>query len=960
MRANTWQRIEYLFLQAVELPLAERSRFLDAACPDARLRADVESLLAKDDEGDEKISFALAQEAALLLKAPTLEGERLGVYRVLHEIGRGGMGAVYLAVRDDDQYQKQVAIKIVKRGMDTSDVLRRFRHERQILAGLEHPYIAGLLDGGCTRDGRPFLVMELVEGQPIDSYCKQRQLNLQERLQLFLKVCEAVSYAHRKLVVHRDLKPANILITGAASGHPGCPKLLDFGLAKILDPGQTGMDSTSMPMGPLTPEYASPEQLAGASLTTATDIYSLGVILHELLTGVRLHRVDSSPITEWTRIVRETEVVKPSSVMGGQPDASRLRRHLQGDLDNIVLLAMRKEPERRYASVDEFAADIRSYLASRPVRARHDSMLYRTRKFVRRRRYPLLAAACVLLSLIGGMVAAVVQAREAEAARRVAVARQHDAQQASRVAHDEHRRAQSERDAAVAARLVAEDRLTKMVDLSDRSLSDVYDLMERLAGGMPARKEMIATSLAFLEGISKDAGSDPRLHLALAKAYRRLGDIQNDPSSKSRGWSDALKSYRAAAASLEAVPDMSLTDNEYLRTWLEVQDKAGMVLLSMGRFTESRDQLRHALSVVANAEQRGGATRDLMHAEGNLYTSLSKAIHPDLSGSRPISEKSVRILAQLVRQNPTDCELRYDLSRAYTERGYLDLNLTGPESALADYERTIDLREQVVKERPNDAVYRRTLVLAYVHMGHVQSILGKPDLWRSWYEKGLQLAAASANDPQNLLAAIDYAQVLIEFADGQSAENASQAMADRQRGLALLENVVSFGAKVAEPLALAHDSVGFGLLEQKKYDEAIPHFRRALQVGDAFLAEQPSHRDTVRRTLSAIRGIVESLTMSGDREGALAEAAKLMPRIRQAEAAGISKSEVEFQSAEAEMTQARVYFAFRDWQAARAAAQNAIDHAMNALSGRTGDPALETLRGARELVVECNRKLSAN
>ena len=918
---ETWQKIESLFLQAIDLPRENRPAFLQSACADPRVRAEVESLLAKDEDGDDRISYALAQEAALLLRAPTLEGERMGVYRVLREIGRGGMGAVYLAVRDDDQYEKQVAIKIVKRGMDTSDVLRRFRHERQILAGLEHPYIAGLVDGGSTNDGRPFLVMELVEGQPIDRYCKERRLSIAERLQLFLKVCDAVSYAHRKLIVHRDLKPANILITGAESGHPGSPKLLDFGLAKILDAGSHDGASTSLALGPLTPEYASPEQFLGSALTTATDIYSLGVILHELLTGSRLHQWDGLPATEWQRIVCETDVAKPSSMVGALENG-KLRRHLHGDLDNIVLLAMRKEPERRYASVDELAADIRAYLVSRPVRARNDSVLYRTQKFVRRRRYPLLAAACVLLSLIGGLVAAVIQARKAEHAR-----------------------------------LVAEDRLTRMVDLSDRSLSDVYDLMERLAGGMPARKEMISTSLAFLEGISKEAGPDPRLRVALAKAYRRLGDIQADPSSKSGGWPDSLKSYRAAAALLEGIPQMTGSDGEPLRTWLDVQDKAGGLLVEMGRFDEARSLLRRAIAVAADV-RNPAAGKELRHAQGCLYLSLSKAIHPEIQASRPVAEIAVRSLDQLAREFPSDAEIRYDLSRAYTERAYLDWNLVGTPAAVGDYRNAVELREGVVRERPNDTFYRRSLVMAYIHMAHVEWRLNGREQWRLWAEKAREVAELNASDPQNLLAAVDYANVLLDFADHQP--RGPEASAGRMKALALFENAANLGAKVAEYLAEAYNSVGNSLLQEKNSAEAIVYFQRGQRTADGFLREQPNHRDAFRQSVRSMRGIVEGLTMAGDRAGALDQAAALLPRIQRAREGGILEHEVEYQLGEAYMTAGQVHVTFHDWDAARAAAQNAIDHAMASLSGRSTDAGLGTLSRARDLVAQCNARLAGN
>src|SRR5579863_3068895 len=325
MESDSWDRAQALFLSAADLSAAELEPFLDASCAgDAELRSEVESLLAADRKNGAGIASAVEIEASLLFDSP-LSGERLGAYRILHEIGRGGMGAVYLAVRDDELYRKKVAIKVVKRGMDTTEVLSRFRYERQILANLDHPYIAGLYDGGTTYDGRPFFVMEFVEGQPVDTFCRERALSVDARCRLFVRICEAVAHAHRNLVVHRDLKPANIFVTPE-----GTPKLLDFGIAKLLDDGAGDRETTATMARHLTPDYASPEQVRGLAVTTATDVYSLGSVLYELLTGRRAHQITGSTPGEVERAVCETEILPPS-VHAPQLDA---------DLDNIVQMAM--------------------------------------------------------------------------------------------------------------------------------------------------------------------------------------------------------------------------------------------------------------------------------------------------------------------------------------------------------------------------------------------------------------------------------------------------------------------------------------------------------------------------------------------------------------------------------------------------------------------------------------------
>jgi serine/threonine protein kinase/tetratricopeptide (TPR) repeat protein len=363
-------------------------------------------------------------------EAPT--ERRIGAYRILRELGHGGMGTVYLAARADEQYQKRVAIKTI-RGLDSEEVLRHFRRERQILAALDNPNIARLFDGGSTEDGLPYFVMEYVEGQPIDAFCDEHRLSLQERLQLFQGVCAAVRYAHQNLVVHRDLKPKNILVDAQ-----GVPKLLDFGIAKLLNPEIAG-DAATGTLLAMTPEYASPEQMRGQPITTATDVYSLGVVLYELLTGRRPYGRDARNSLELLKAVCEEEAERPSTAVarterrtlpsgtvqtttpaeasrtrGGTPE--KLQRRLRGDLDNIVLMALRKEPQRRYRSVEALSEDIRRFLEGRPITARKATFWYRSTKFARRNALAVGAAATVfLLAIAFGVVTAVQSGRIARA-----------------------------------------------------------------------------------------------------------------------------------------------------------------------------------------------------------------------------------------------------------------------------------------------------------------------------------------------------------------------------------------------------------------------------------------------------------------------------------------------------------------------------------------------------------------
>jgi serine/threonine-protein kinase len=431
--AARWARVKDLFGSALTLPASERPAFLAAACgEDADLRGEVESLLGALVEAGSLVEGTAAAELAEGAPDPLI-GRHVGPYRVLAEIGRGGMGAVYCAVRDDDVFRKSVALKVLRGGLSTDFHRESFHRERQILAGLQHPNVAQLLDGGTTDDGRPYLVMELLAGEPIDVYCARRQSTVRERLELFRQVCAAVQCAHQSLVVHRDLKPANILVTG-----DGVPKLLDFGIAKLL-PAQGG-EATVTQVRALTPVYASPEQLLGQPITTASDVYSLGVVLYELLTGRRPFDFELHPGEELFHRIRHEEPLRPSTaardtpspgspvsatvlVDGTAPVATRLSlparraRELSGDLDTIVMTALAKEPPRRYGSAEALSEDLRRHLAGLPIAARKPTLAYRAGKFVRRHPGGVAAAALAVASLLAGIVATTVQGRRAEAER---------------------------------------------------------------------------------------------------------------------------------------------------------------------------------------------------------------------------------------------------------------------------------------------------------------------------------------------------------------------------------------------------------------------------------------------------------------------------------------------------------------------------------------------------------------
>jgi eukaryotic-like serine/threonine-protein kinase len=550
--AERWQRVKSALADALALSGPAREAYLTRiGASDPALRAEVESLLAADQEAGSEFLESPAAAAAQLLRQPNRHaGRRLGPYELLEEIGAGGMGEVYRAVRVDGEYEHQVAIKLVRAGVDAEFVGQRLRTERQILAAFQHPNIARLLDGGTTEDGVPYLVMELIAGEPIDQYCERHQLDLSSRLRLFLPVCSAVQYAHQRAVIHRDLKPRNILVTP-----DGVPKLLDFGIAKILEPG---------PLAPradltinagrmlLTPDYASPEQLKGEPISAASDVYALGVILYELLTGAKPFRL-SDRVTEDGQTLKPvvpSEPAKPSTAVrrrvdpgpSGASSPDILSHRLRGDLDNIVLMALHYEPERRYATVERLADDIRSHLEHRPVSARRPTLAYRASVFVARHTAGVAAAALVFLALAAGYVATL---REAH------------------IANEQ--------------RALAQRRFDDVRRLADSLIFEIHDSIRDLPGAAPARRLLIHTALQYLDGLSRDASGDPGLERDLAAAYLRLGDLQGQALSANEGdYGAALYSYRRALAlwraSLRAQPADTAARLDLVQTFGKLSD----------------------------------------------------------------------------------------------------------------------------------------------------------------------------------------------------------------------------------------------------------------------------------------------------------------------------------------------------------------------------------------------------
>jgi serine/threonine protein kinase len=582
---SNWPRVKELFSAAVELAPHERLSFLKQACAhDENLRDEVWALVSAHESSGDFIQKPAIIDLRLLENDraegnAALAGQQIGNYQIVRELGRGGMGTVYLAARVDKIFEKQVALKIIKRGMDSDAIVKRFVMERQILANLDHPNIARMIDGGTTDDGLPYFVLEYIEGTTITRYCDERHLNTIDRVRLFRQVCAAVQFAHQNLIVHRDLKPSNIIVT-----EDGTPKLLDFGIAKLLS-GSNAVEPTMTANRVLTPEYASPEELRGLTVNTSSDVYSLGVVLYELLSGRRPFVFETRSPENVARVITSTQPIKPSVAITRNDTESRsgedrnlspeiisrtrdgnvekLRRRLAGDLDNILLKALRKEPERRYASVQEFSEDLRRHLEGLPVHARPDKLSYRTSKFITRHKAGVAAAMVVLLTLLS---ATVITSWQARVARR--------------------------------ERAKAERRFRDVRNLTNSFLFDFHDSIAELSGATKAREMVVKKAQEYLDSLAQEAGDDRELLWELSTAYLKLGDVQGRPGfSRTGDTSSALQSYEKSLETRRRLVALQPDNPEYQLGLAITLSRFGPLFQVLGKPNSAVERMREATAI---------------------------------------------------------------------------------------------------------------------------------------------------------------------------------------------------------------------------------------------------------------------------------------------------------------------------------------------------------------------------
>jgi tetratricopeptide (TPR) repeat protein len=785
---QTWKELDSIMANALELPEGERAAYLDEACAGKpALRIEAESLLGMCSGASHLFpGETAAAHSSRAVEAPSMLGRRVGAYVLREQIGRGGMGCVYRAERADDEFRKSVAVKLIAGGFDSSEAVSRFAVERQILATLEHPNIARLLDAGVTGDGFHYIVMEYVEGQPITGYCAARRLSVPDRLRLFHRVSMAVHFAHQHLIVHRDLKPANILVTGE-----GTPKLLDFGIAKLLDP-EAGAHHQTLAAIPMTPDYASPEQARGMLLTTATDVYSLGVILYELLTGKRPYRLEGSALDEVLEAVCKQEPAKPSTI------ANDSGEKLARDLDAIVLKAMSKNPEERYASAEQFSADIDRYLAGLPVTARGTLWSYRARKFLLRNKLALAGCAIGLALTLAGVGGVVWQARIAERER-----------------------------------ALAERRFNDVRDLANSVIFELHDAIKDLPGSTPARKVLVERALHYLDSLSREAHGDTRLEAELAAAYERLGDVQGYPLYANLGDTPgALSSFQKALIIRESLAALQPGSFEAQRArWADVY-RISECLNSLGRQEETAGFYRRELPVTEQYA-RGRMEANVQEWLAGAYYSAASSLMETgrLNEALNYYQRSAAIREGIV-EGTAPAEIRTRLAGCYGSIAYVLALRREFHQAVEAQRKTVSTMDELAARYSENATIRQFQGQSYFYLGDFLR-----DDGRSGEALGAYRAASrmyerlSAGDPRNVLTSRFLAQsyrgtgaALIDI--GRLNEGVEYLHKD----LAILESLPKDSLDVRSAFADSYESLGTADETHGRWEQALGWYRRSQQI----------------------------------------------------------------------------------------------------------------------------------
>jgi non-specific serine/threonine protein kinase/serine/threonine-protein kinase len=697
-----WQQVQDVFAAALEAEGPARAGVLDARCS-ARpeLRAEVEALLAAHASAGAFITPRTLGPATLAgsddLGAPP--GTRIGAFQLRERIAQGGMGEVYRAERVEGEFSQQVAIKLIAARLRGSDAVRRFRAERQILASLQHPSIVTLLDGGLTTDGQPFIAMEYIDGVPITDYCQHRATALEARLRLFQQLCAAVGFAHRHLVVHRDLKPGNVFVTAE-----GVVKVLDFGVAKLLEAEGAASGATFALLGPMTPNYASPEQVRGLPVTTACDVYALGVMLYELLSGQRPYDTHGKTVDEVISLVVERKPVRPSAAGGaGLPYDSR---RLRGDLDAVVLKAMEKDPDRRYTSAVELADDVERVLARRPIIAREPSFAYLARKAVVRHGAAFGVAAVALVLLVTALVGALWQARIAERER---------------------------------AR--AEQRFQQVRQLASYVIYDLQDGVARLTGATALRKAMVQKSLQYLDLLADEAGGDTGLLVEIAGAYHKLGDVLGNPGVANLGdGAGAIAAYEKArslyGSVLRSAPAHGSARSGLARLLLTESDVFGV----LGPKERAESALAASRAIWESLLQADPANEDNLQGLASVeFAAYQRADRPRTDASLSHMHRALAIFQQLYDAKPSDADRMRSVALCHRHLVTFHLSRKDDDRAFEHARLAAEMYARRLAQDAHDAGARRDYAIALSQMGVSRKRPGFRDEALKYYSQSLAI-----------------------------------------------------------------------------------------------------------------------------------------------------------------------------------------------------------------------------
>jgi tetratricopeptide (TPR) repeat protein len=716
MTPDLWRKVKTVAAAAWDQEESARRAYVDGVCAvDPGLRREV---LLLTSAAAATPFFEMAGGGATASVFTT--GSRIGPYRLIRELASGGMGSVYLAERDDGEFHQRVAIKVVRGGFANTFLLQRFREERRILASLEHPNIARLLDGGATDTGLPYVAMEFVEGEPIDVFCRPRRLSVRQRLAIFRQVCAAVQYAHQHLVIHRDIKAANILVTADST-----PKLLDFGIAKLLDP-DTGLESsTHTTVRVMTPESASPEQLTGKPLTVAADVYALGVLLYRLLTDQSPYRGALERDTELVRAVCELVPAPPSEL----PAVTGAR--IPRDVDTIVMKALRKEPERRYGSAQQFSEDVQRFLEGRPVQASPDSFRYRAGKFLSRHRVAAPAIAAGLVAVLLGIGATLWQARVA----------------------------QRERARADAQRAKAERQFNAVRGLARSVLGELHDSVQSLPGSTPAREILLRRGTEYLDALSAEAPDDLVLRREIAEGYVRLATVQGVAGLPNLGNRQATRTnLTKAIALLESVAGPTRGE---LRDRLELAQGYARVAGTEPDPSAAKALLDKSRAVLEGLTPEERSTRFALTARQAVWSAIGQT-HlnaRDYAGAKVPYEQAQEAAEGVLRLTPDSLDASRNLSLAYKQLGAVHELLKARPKAMPLYDRALDLDRRRVAADPSRPQWR--LDLSFAHGAIGAALMSDGDLpgALSRYEEAVRLRrAVVAEDPEEDFAKIALAR----------------------------------------------------------------------------------------------------------------------------------------------------------------------------------------------------------